>query len=114
MTKQGKIERSSPVMTFITIDKRAKAGKGQKTTFGNMTVQGIKPSDERVKINVARSTEALERLAKSLVRPGVSLPRKKDVPRYSADENEAGVYVRHLNNQVSRGQLVDGDFIELK
>ena len=84
------------------------------TRFGNVTVSGQSPSAELVKINIARSSEALERVSKRLMRPGVNLPAKKGVPLYSADENDPGVFIRRLDGKVTTGHLRGGRFIETK
>jgi len=114
MTKQSRTGRPISTGQYITIDTGEGSGRGVKTTFGTVTVNGAKPSAERVAANVVRSTEALERVSKRITRAGVYLPQKKGVPRYSADEHDPGVYIRRLNGEVSRGQLVNGDFIEIK
>ena len=61
---------------------------------------------------VARGTQALERVGKKLIKPGIRLPEKKGVPRYSADENSPGVIIRRLNGKVSTGRLENGEFVE--
>ena len=83
---------------------------GSKVKFGSVEIIGDKPSAAAIKHNVERSTEALERIAKKLVRPGVIIRAKKNVPRFWADENEPGVYIRKLNGRTQRGRLVDGSF----
>lgn len=91
----------------MTIKKNARA---PKVTFGDVTVQARRPAKEVVAANVQRSSEALERLASAIVKPGVSLRRKKGVPSYFADADEAGVFWRRLNGRVQRGRLVNGRF----
>ncbi len=88
---------------------RRRAG-ASKVKFGDVTVTGARPTAEAVRLNVARSTEALERVGKRLLTPGVRLPRKKGVPRFSVVESEPGVFIRELNGRVDRGRLVDGVF----
>lgn len=75
-----------------------------------MVISGVKPSRELVKVQVTRSSEALQRVSQALVKPGISLRPKKDVPRYSVAEGESGVLVRQLNGKTERGRLVDGTF----
>ena len=69
-----------------------------------------KPSSEQVKHNISVSTEALERAAKRLIRPGVRLYAKKGVPLYSADPERPGVYIRILDGKMERGVLENGAF----
>lgn len=85
-----------------------------KTKLGNVTVSGAMPSAELVKINIARGAQALERVGKNLMKPGIRLPDKKGVPRYSADENTPWVIIRRLNGKVSIGRLENGQFVETK
>lgn len=55
-------------------------GRGATVRFGGVTVIVPKPSSAQLKRNVAVSAEALERVTKRPVRPGVRLYAKKDVP----------------------------------
>ncbi|WP_249902390.1 hypothetical protein [Sphingobium sp. Ndbn-10] len=82
------------------------------TKLGNVTVSAQKPSAALVKDNVKRSSQALERAAARIVRGGVAIPQRKNVPLYSVDEDNPKIVIRKLNGQVSRGQLVDGKFQE--
>lgn len=87
------------------------SGKGNvRVKFGSVVVTGPRPSKESVAANVARSTEALERLAKRIVKPGIRLRPKKDVPLYWVDERDPDLLVRQLNGERTRGRLVDGFF----
>ena len=81
-----------------------------KVKFGSVIVSGTKPSADLVEANVKRSTEALERVTKKLVKPGISLRAKKGVPRFFIDETEAGVIMRRLDGRTERGRLVNGIF----
>ena len=83
------------------------------TKLGNVTVSAQKPSAALVKDNVKRSSQALERAAARIVRGGIAIPPRKNVPLYSVDEDNPKIVIRKLNGQVSRGQLVDGKFQEL-
>lgn len=104
-----------PSSNGITVKVKHAAGPGRvTTTLGNVTVSGQKPSTEAVNSNIARSTQALERVGKKLTKPGVYLPAKKDVPRYSADEDNPGVFIRRVNGEVTTGKLQNGQFVETK
>lgn len=111
MAKQSSSKRSSSTGTSVTIKAAVRSPK-VTTKLGEVTVRGAKPSPELVKVNVTRSTQALERIGEKLVKPGVHLPRKKDVPRYSADENNPGVFIRLLNGRITTGRLQNGKFVE--
>lgn len=111
MAKQDSSRRSSQTGKFVTIVD-ARGARTVKTRLGNVTVSGAKPSAELVRNNIARSTQALERVGKKLIKPGVRLPEKKGVPRYSADENSPAIIIRRLNGQVTTGRLENGQFVE--
>lgn len=89
---------------------RVKPGSRSKVKFGRVTIFGVKPNKASVKDNVARSTAALDRVSRKLVKPGIRLAPRKDVPRYFVDENAVGVFFRELNGELRRGRLVDGKF----
>ena len=108
MAKQD-IKGSSPSIGHLTVQKDG-VKRGSRVKFGSVTVTGMKPTAAAVKINVERSTQALERITKSLARPGVMLRPKKDVPQFSVAEGESGVFIRRLNGRVERGRLVGGRF----
>lgn len=113
MAKQGVTKRSSSTGMFVTV-KSASGSRNVTTKLGEVTVRGAKPSAALVKANVTRSTQALERVGEKLSKPGVHLPEKKDVPRYSADENNPGAFIRRLNGKISIGRLQNGQFVESK
>lgn len=109
MAKQGAGGHSAA--TRQVVDVRMRNGQNMaKVEFGSVTISGAKPSASSVAMNVERSTEALERVARKLVKPGVALRAKKGVPYYSVAEGETGVFVRRLDGRVERGRLVDGAF----
>lgn len=113
MAKQSSIKRSSSTGVFVTV-KSATRSPNVTTKLGEVTVRGAKPSAEMVKANVTRSTQALERVGEKLTKPGVHLPEKKDVPRYSADEDNPGAFIRRLNGKITIGRLQNGQFVETK
>lgn len=108
MAKKNPLGRSSTGM-FIAVKS---TGRSVTTKLGDVEVRGVRPSRELVEANVARSTRALERVGKKLTKPGVYLPEKKGVPRYSADENNPGVVIRRLDGEVTTGRLQNGQFVE--
>lgn len=113
MAKENSSKRSPANGMFVTV-KHGAGSRNVTTRLGDVTVRGKKPSAAIVKTNVARSTEALERVGKKLTQPGVRLPQKKGVPRYSADENKPGVFIRRLDGKVTTGRLQNGQFVETK
>lgn len=87
------------------------AGSTSKVKFGQVIVQGPKPSRAAVAENVKRGSESLKRAVLAVTRPGVSLRTKKGVPQFFVDPSEPGIYHRRLNGRDERGHLVDGDFV---
>lgn len=69
-----------------------------------------KPTAAEVKYNVAKGSSALDRLKNRLIRPGVRVYAKKDVPLYFADADQPGIYIRKLNGKLERGILENGAF----
>lgn len=111
MTKATIESRSSRGGTNVIVTKVSKTGRRLGTVkFGDVTIKGALPSKSIVSANVALSTVALERVVKKLVKPGVVLRPKKDVPRFSAVEDEPGVFLRRLNGVEQRGRVVNGEF----
>lgn len=81
-----------------------------RVKVGDVTVLVHKPTAAEVQQNVDKGTEALKRLRAKLIRPGVRVYARKDVPLYSADPDQPGVYIRKLNGQTDRGVLEGGRF----
>ena len=79
-------------------------------TFGNVTVTGDEPSMESVRDSLEKSHRAMQGLAKALLKPGIRLPERKNVPQFWIDENDTSVFVRRLNKKTERGRMVEGEF----
>jgi hypothetical protein len=113
MAKESSTKRSSSTGVFVTVTSAVRT-RNVTTKLGEVTVRGARPSREMIAANVMRSTQALERAGEKLIKPGVHLPEKKGVPRYSADENRPGLFIRRLNGQITTGRLQNGQFVESK
>lgn len=87
------------------------AARGANVEFGNVVVQGPKPSNDLLARNIKLGSDSLVRAVDALTRPGVVLRPKKGVPQFFADSEHPGFYVRKLDGQTVRGQLVDGVFV---
>jgi hypothetical protein len=85
-------------------------GKTRKVKFGEVTVWGEEPTPEQVTENVEASQAALRRMAQRIIRPGVSLRRRKGVPYYHVDDDDPAVIIRTLDGVVERGFFADGEF----
>jgi hypothetical protein len=108
MSKHGNKNRSAGGR-LVTV--RVSSGpRKSKIKFGSVTITGKKPNAAVLTRNVKRSTEALERVGKRLIKPGVTIRPKKNVPQYSVAEGETGVFIRRLNGRTDRGRLVGGVF----
>jgi hypothetical protein len=89
---------------------RSREGKLRRVKFGSVTVMVRTPTEAEVQRNVDRSTEALARGLKRLLRPGVRLYPKRGVPLFYVDEDHPGKFVRLLDGKRDLGVLEDGDF----
>lgn len=97
--------------TGVSVNLSASSSKPRgKVTFGNVTIAGVRPSAEIVRENVERSTTALQRVTRKLTTPGVTLSKKKGVPRFSVDEDDPSIFIRVLNGKTDRGRIVNGEF----
>lgn len=85
-------------------------GRAETTKFGSVVVTGFGPDVGVIAQNVERGVEALARASKKLLKPGVAIRAKKDVPHYAVVDGEPGVFVRRLNGRTERGRVVNGMF----
>lgn len=92
-----------------TAETRAKR-KRARVKVGEVVVTVHKPTAAEIKHNVAKGSSALDRLKERLIRPGVRVYAKKDVPLYFADAERPGIYIRKLNGKIERGVLENGTF----
>lgn len=89
---------------------RPSRARGRKVKFGDVTITAAAPSAKLVKQNVRLSTQALERVAQRLAKPGVSLRARKGIPLFSLDSDDPDVMIRTLDGRTERGRIVDGVF----
>jgi hypothetical protein len=109
MAKHGSTTRSAATGQFLSIRAHG-APRAPMIKFGSVMISGAEPAATLVKVNVERSTKALERIAKRLTKPGVPIRAKKNVPQYSVADDETGVFIRRLNGRTERGRLIKGAF----
>lgn len=107
MSKSRQTNRPEAIDRSMVI---TRDGAGPRIKFGHVVVRGRKPSKEVVGENIERSWESLARVAPAIVKGGVTLRGKKDVPQYFADADEPGVFRRRLNGRTVRGRFIDGQF----
>jgi hypothetical protein len=84
--------------------------KSGKVRFGDVTVPAANLTAEQIEKNIAEGQAAMRRLAERIVRPGVSIRRRKGVPYYHVDADDPGVIIRTLDGVVERGVFADGAF----
>lgn len=82
----------------------------RRVKFGSVVVAAPKPSAADVKRNVALSTEALARVGRSILHPGVRLNPKKNVPQFFVDAADPSRFIRRLNGKIEIGVVEDGEF----
>ena len=108
MAESASRKRAAAGASSVTV--RVAAASSSRVKFGCVTVSGAKPDPDTVRENVERSRAALERVAHVLTKPGIRIRPKKDVPLYSASEDEPGIFIRKLNGRLERGRFVNGSF----
>jgi hypothetical protein len=96
--------------TVAVARRDAKGGAWEKIKFGDVVITAQRPSDAEIRRNAEESTAALARALPRLVRAGVRIYPKKDVPLYWADPDNSDGFIRKLNGKVQRGVLEDGQF----
>lgn len=107
--KRPRTTRARKAGVSVNLSSPASKPRGN-VTFGNVTIAGVRPSAEVVRVNVERSTTALQRITRKLTKPGVTLSKKKGVPRFSADEDDPSIFIRVLDGKTDRGRMVNGEF----
>lgn len=82
----------------------------RRIRFGTASVTARKPAPSDLDRNLESSTEALRRTGETLLRPGIRLPARKNVPLFEADPERPGHFLRKLNGRTERGILQNGRF----
>ena len=108
---QPRSAKNRPVAGLAAVSKRvSKAGVWEKIKFGDVVITAQRPSDAEIQRNAELSSAALARALPKLLRPGVRLYPKKDVPLYWVDPENPGGFIRKLNGKLQHGVLEDGQF----
>ena len=84
--------------------------KMRAVTFGSVTVRAAVPATADIDRNVASGQSALARARAAMLKPGVRLSTRKDVPLYHVDPDRPDEVIRKLDGKVERGRFVDGAF----
>ncbi|WP_137752255.1 hypothetical protein [Sphingopyxis sp. L1A2A] len=88
-------------------------GKTRSVTFGSVTVRAAVPPKAQVAANVALGQSALKRARMKIIKPGVRISPRKDVPLYHVDADKPEEVIRKLDGKVERGHFVNGTFQKL-
>ena len=78
--------------------------------FGAVTVAAARVDHAVAQRNIEEGQQALERAAKKLSEPGISIRAAKGVPLYFVDEKQPSRLIRKLDGKTERGVLEDGHF----
>lgn len=79
--------------------------------FGAVTVTNAVPDAATLVFNVNAGREALVRAKGALVKPGVKLGHKSEVPKFRVDAQDPTTLIREVNGRTDRGHIVGGTFI---
>ena len=83
----------------------------KKIRFGDVTIETTtKPGEVQIRRNIKAGQEALARLLRRLIKPGIDLPHVKDVPYFRADPEHPGKLIRELNGKQESGVFKNGKF----
>lgn len=84
--------------------------KRARIKIGGVYVTGDKASAVELARSVALSSDMLDRLSKTIAKPGVRLRSRRSVPLFSIDPDHPGRVVRKLDGKIERGVLENGEF----
>jgi hypothetical protein len=113
MTVQSRPAKNRPVRagTAAVSRREDKGGVWETVRFGDVAITAQRPSDADIQRNVEESRKALKRALPRLLRPGVRIYPKKDIPLYWADpDSPDDGLIRKLNGKIERGVFEDGTF----
>ncbi len=85
-------------------------GKTRNVTFGSVTVRAVVPEKAEVARNVATGQHALERVRQKIIKPGVRVVSRRNVPFYHVDPDQPDQVIRKLDGKIERGRFVNGEF----
>ncbi|HEX7818998.1 MAG TPA: hypothetical protein VF463_00110 [Sphingobium sp.] len=99
--------------TRITIDLAAGTSFAQPRVlrFGAVTVSNAAPDVDTLVYNVKAGRDALGRVRDALVKPGVTLGHKSEVPKFRVDAKDPTTLIREVNGRIDRGHIVGGTFV---
>lgn len=81
------------------------APRMMKVTFGSVTVATAVPAHDEVERNIEAGQAAMARGLRALLKPGVRILSKKNVPLFSVDPDNPRIIIRKLNGKTDRGTL---------
>jgi hypothetical protein len=87
-----------------------KLGKSMTLTYGSASMRTTKEVVQQRAANIVRGQEALKMAKKKVVKPGVNLRTRKDVPLFFADPSNPKRVIRQLNGKRESGVFEGGTF----
>lgn len=107
---EGHPAAEEPSRDHVTRTYAKRSRRRATVTFGWVKLREFAPPAEEIARNIASGNSALSRAASTFTRPGVKLPRGKNVPLYRADPVNPRILIRELHGRSERVTLVDGEF----
>lgn len=86
------------------------ARKRAKITYGSVSMKATRAAEAALVENIVRGQMALKKVRKKVVKPGVAMRARKDVPLFFADPSDPKRVIRELNGKRERGTFEDGEF----
>jgi hypothetical protein len=105
----GSTTRKQPALQNFVVEGMHSPSK-LTVTFGDVSVQVTRPSDEAVQKGVRTSAKVIKDLGKRLLTPGVDIKQSQDVPVFKADPHDPSRVIRQLNGKLEVGYFVRGKF----
>lgn len=78
--------------------------------YGDFTAEAKSLTEAELRRNLDLSAAALQGLKSALLKPGIRIRRKKDVPLFYSTDEEPDLFVRELNGKRERGIFENGSF----
>jgi hypothetical protein len=84
--------------------------KGATVRYGSASMKWGAGQETALVDNILRGQQALKKAKKKVVKPGVALRARKDVPMFFADPSNPKRLIRELNGKRETGVFEDGAF----
>lgn len=111
-SKARPVKASARLRENVTTTKLT--GVMTQVNFGRVSVQVNIPALAQIKSNIMQGQKALARAKDRILKPGVKISAKKNVPLFSVDPRKPDVLIRTLNGKTQRGTISSGKFRAIK